>query len=255
MPDWAFSIGRVERLVLVMAPIVIDEIPFQVSFADLMAKLRIKADSGLAADLGRLVEQAQALARPKALYKAAYIDERDGDEVVIDGIRFTSRVLQVNLEQVGRVFPHVATCGMELQDWADGIDDMLQNYWAETIKEVALRAARTALFEHLSRTYRLGETAVMSPGSLEDWPIQQQRQLFTLLGDTEAAIGVRLTDSMLMIPTKSVSGIRFPTEHTFESCMLCPREDCQTVGRRIGRSYMRRSTPTEEDRSCKPARS
>ena len=209
-----------------MDAITLQEIPFQINTAELVKKLHIRPESDLAADLGRLVEQAHALGRPKALYKAAYIDERDGDQVVIDGIGFTSRVLRVNLDQVGRVFPHVATCGAELQEWADGIDDMLQNYWAESIKEVALRAARDALIDHLSSTYRLGQTAVMAPGSLEDWPIEQQRPLFTLLGDTQAAIGVRLTDSMLMIPTKTVSGIRFPTEHTFESCMLCPREVC-----------------------------
>jgi predicted transcriptional regulator len=37
---------------------------------------------------------------------------------------------------------------------------------------------------------------------------------------------VRLTESFLMLPTKTVSGIFFPTEATFESCQLCPREEC-----------------------------
>jgi hypothetical protein len=37
---------------------------------------------------------------------------------------------------------------------------------------------------------------------------------------------VTLTDSFLMVPTKSVSGIVFPTEVSFESCRLCPRSDC-----------------------------
>ena len=66
----------------------------------------------------------------------------------------------------------------------------------------------------------------MNPGSLPDWPIQQQRPLFQLLGDPNTAIGVELTASYLMEPNKSVSGIRFPTEERFESCMLCPRQDC-----------------------------
>ena len=39
-------------------------------------------------------------------------------------------------------------------------------------------------------------------------------------------IGVRLTDSFVMLPMKSVSGVYFPTEHTFASCQLCPRDDC-----------------------------
>ena len=66
----------------------------------------------------------------------------------------------------------------------------------------------------------------MSPGSLADWPLQEQRQLFTILGNTWDTVGVRLTDSLLMVPIKSVSGIRFPTESSFESCQLCPRAQC-----------------------------
>ena len=47
-----------------------------------------------------------------------------------------------------------------------------------------------------------------------------------LLGDVEASIGVRLTDSCLMVPNKTVSGVRFPTEHDFRACQVCHREDC-----------------------------
>jgi len=39
-------------------------------------------------------------------------------------------------------------------------------------------------------------------------------------------IGVELTDSFLMIPNESVSGIYFPAEVRFETCQLCPREIC-----------------------------
>jgi len=66
----------------------------------------------------------------------------------------------------------------------------------------------------------------MSPGSLEDWPITEQPRLFKLLGEGAAATGVRLTDSCLMLPTKSLSRLTFPSEHGFESCRLCPRERC-----------------------------
>jgi hypothetical protein len=35
-----------------------------------------------------------------------------------------------------------------------------------------------------------------------------------------------LTESLLMVPVKSVSGIVFANEEEFASCQLCPREDC-----------------------------
>jgi hypothetical protein len=104
--------------------------------------------------------------------------------------------------------------------------DVLHRYWADVIKEQALRRAIRALNEDLSERYRPGRTSAMSPGSLEDWPLEEQRALFAILGNPEDAIGVRLSDSFLMVPTKSVSGIGFPTEQTFESCQLCPRQNC-----------------------------
>jgi hypothetical protein len=209
-----------------MDNIVLDDIPFQIDLGLLMKKLRVKKEQSYAADVKRMADEAQAIARPKALCRVAYIESKDDGGVVIEGVQFTSRVLRVNLEQAHRVFPYVVTCGMELQEWADSIDDILRRFWAETINEMALRVAIQVLNKHVAEKYHPGRTSVMSPGSLGEWPIQAQRPLFALLGDPKDAIGVRLTDSLLMIPTKSVSGIRFPTEESFESCQLCPREGC-----------------------------
>ncbi len=68
----------------------------------------------------------------------------------------------------------------------------------------------------------------MSPGSLNDWGIEEQSPLFSILGDVETAIGVRLNESFVMVPNKSLSGIYFPTEIQFYSCQLCHRENCPT---------------------------
>ncbi|MBL7126991.1 MAG: hypothetical protein ISS58_07330 [Dehalococcoidales bacterium] len=72
----------------------------------------------------------------------------------------------------------------------------------------------------------------MAPGSgaADVWPITQQKELFSIFGNVEDLIGVRLTDKYLMIPIKSVSGIFFQTKTTFITCQLCPREAC--IGRR-----------------------
>ncbi len=208
------------------APIILDDIPFQVSMGQLLKRLRVEPGSSDARELQTIVGEAQNVASPKALYKVAFISSKDDDGVVIDGTRLSSRVLRVNLEQAHRVFLSVATCGAELDAWSRSIDDLLQHYWAEEIKAAALGSAIKALNDHLVDHYRLGKTSTMSPGRLSDWPLKQQRPLFALLGNTERHIGVRLNKSCLMIPNKSVSGIRFPTEVSFESCQLCPRADC-----------------------------
>ena len=70
----------------------------------------------------------------------------------------------------------------------------------------------------------------MSPGSgdVQIWSIEDQRPLFAILGDVKSAIGVTLTESLLMQPNKSLSGIRYPSEIDFRTCKLCHKENCPT---------------------------
>jgi hypothetical protein len=201
-------------------------ITFQPNLPRLLANMRIKEGSRYVDEFTALLNQAHPLARPKALYRVAPIDYKADDRVVIDGATLKSRVLRVNLEQANRVFLFVATGGLELEAWVQSNDDMLYHFWADAIAEEALRSAIEAVLAHITDRYRPGHLSAMHPGSLADWPIKEQQALFHLLGDPQAAIGVQLLDSMLMSPTKSVSGIYFPTEETFESCQLCPIENC-----------------------------
>ncbi len=205
---------------------VLDNIPFQADVQALAQRLHVKDGTQSATTLRSLLDQAQSIARPKALYRVAFIDTRGDDWIVMEGTRLSSRVLRVNLESAHRAFPYVATCGTELAEWANSFPDLLQRFWADAISEAALRLAYQALSNHVAEEYRPGHLSHMSPGSLPDWPLNQQRPLFGILGNVEETIGVRLSESLLMAPIKSVSGILFPTEATFESCQLCPRERC-----------------------------
>lgn len=209
-----------------MDSIVLDQIPFKVDFPRLLNMVHLEESGEDADTVRRLVSEAEAIARPKAIFKVAYIDSKGDDHVVVDGMKLTSRVMRVNLDTAQRVFAFVATAGMELETWAGAKDDILEKYWAEAIMMQAVAAARAFLGAHLQDRYRPGLLSRMNPGSLQDWPLREQRPLFKLIGDTETSIGVRLTDSYLMIPRKSVSGIQFPTQESFESCQLCGREVC-----------------------------
>jgi hypothetical protein len=213
-----------------MDAILLDSIPYKVNFNALRKRLHVREGSQDERELMSLAAGAAQLARPRAYYRLASIYEREDSAVTISKVQFHSRVLSVNLAKAETGYAFVATCGVELQSWGEGFDDVLLGYWTEAIKEEALRCALEAIYEHIRSTFAPGHISTMSPGSLEDWPIQQQEPLFRLLGDPESKIGVRLTESLLMVPTKSVSGIIFPTDASFESCLLCSREGCQ--GRR-----------------------
>jgi hypothetical protein len=210
----------------IMREVILDQIAFEPNIEKLMQYLHVRPHSEDAQVLQRLTSEARDIARPRGLYKIAFIESAGDDFVVVDGVKLVSRVLRVNLDQLQRVFPHIATCGMELEEWSKKIDDILERFWADAIKEAALRTAAKAITDDIERRYQVGPTARMSPGSLKDWPITEQRGLFKILGNPKEAIGVELLDSCLMIPIKSVSRLLFATEQSFENCQLCPREDC-----------------------------
>jgi hypothetical protein len=199
----------------------------QISLSLDIGKVKDKLQAGDWVQIQTLLEVATPLISAKAVYKVCYIEEKPEETVIIDGIRLKSLILRKNLEKVGRVFPYVITIGTRLEQKADASTDLLEKYYLDKIGNIALSEVRNHLEEHLRSRFALGGLSYMSPGSLEDWPIEEQRPLFSILKGAEVSIGVRLTESLLMIPRKSVSGIYFPTDVTFHSCQLCPRQNCE----------------------------
>jgi len=173
-----------------------------------------------------LITEAQPLIRAKAVYRDCYLESKPEGAIVVEGIRFTSRVLRRHMDNAGRVFPFVVTIGSRLEEYARACKDFLKQYYLDTIGNIALITVRKYLEDHLRSKYALGCISYMSPGSLKDWDLKAQRPLFSILGDVKGSIGVYLTETLLMIPAKSLSGIFFPTEIPFYSCQLCPRENC-----------------------------
>jgi len=209
-----------------MEAVILDALPFQIDLEELKKKMRVKEGSEMAEKLGVMAQEAQKVARPKVCYRVAYVESKGDDHLMIEGIQFTSRVMRVNLDKVFRTFPFVATCGLELEAWSKSVDGIVEQFWAEEIKVLAVRGTIRYLHEYLTDRYQPGQLSRMNPGSLPDWPLSEQRPLFNLLGNGPATIGVQLKDSFLMTPVKSVSGIWFPTEDKYENCQLCNREKC-----------------------------
>lgn len=199
----------------------------EITFEQLQQRLHLE-DEDTVLLMRRKFDEAMALARPKCVCRICTVTAINGSDVMIDNTTFTSAVLAKNLTGVDRVFAYVLTCGTEVDDWSQREPDNIVKYWLDTLKEMIMSDARRQFFEHISTTYDIDKLASINPGSgnADTWPIEQQTQLFALLGNVQDDIGVELTDSMLMMPTKTVSGLLFPSEHGFVNCALCLREDC-----------------------------
>jgi hypothetical protein len=242
---------------------ILDDIPCEIDPDEIFEALHLKAQHPYANELKTLIDKASELAHPRAVYQVAFVEQKGTDSVVIaeapeeleqppgqrssarqspsprpssstlpgeepGRAQFVSKVLRANLDQVERVFPYVATCGQELDSVSIADGDLLGQFCWDTIKERVLYVALSHLSDHLKEAHALDNTISMNPGSgeLEVWPIEQQRELFAFFGDVQQLIGVVLTDSCLMLPNKSVSGLFYTSEHDFQSCQLCRRKEC-----------------------------
>ncbi len=203
------------------------EIPFRLDLASLLKRLRLpKADGRQEAMVSELLDRARAIARLRAVYRVSHARVIDRDTVDIDGTRFTSRALSKNLIGQDRVFPFLATVGKELDELSVPAGNMMKQFCLDGIKTLALVSAVEYLAESLKEKYRLANVAHMNPGEIEDWPITAQKPLFALFNGAEEQVGVTLTAGGLMRPIKSRSGILFPNDKAFVSCLLCTQKGC-----------------------------
>ena len=193
---------------------------------ELAARLRFDPARAGFDSLDELVALAQGLIRPQGVFEVGYVGAKGERTVEVAGTTFESLVLRQNLEATNKVFPFIITVGPDLEKAASAQTDLLKQYYLEEMANFALEKSAAWLSTQLEERYGLGPLSAMSPGSLEDWPISEQSKLFSIFGDTERLVGVRLTDSMLMLPRKSISGILFPSEEGFQSCQLCDRAHC-----------------------------
>jgi len=175
------------------------------------------------------------LLSPAYSHKIRDIESVDGNCVTIgDSIVLESKVLSRLLERCERVAVFALTIGNYLED--------LVAYLAENgliLQATVLDAVGSGTVEKLAAQVE-GKIRVnagiegmvtsrrFSPGYC-DWEVSQQELVFrTLDGDMA---GIRLTESMLMIPRKSISGIigigRPENDiENYNPCSTCLKKDC-----------------------------
>ena len=193
----------------------------------LLKALHTDADDEMFGRISEMRAEAIILAKPLALY-AAFTPEFKGGMVYINGVGFAEPFVFEMLSGCGTVVPYVASCGREAEEWSHSFTDVYEQFVADAIKQLCLFAVREKMVAEIKGKYFEAENPVstINPGSLKDWPVTGQIPLFNALGGVTDDIGVVLSDSFLMFPVKSVSGIMFQKAEAFENCQLCPRLDC-----------------------------
>ncbi len=219
---------------------ILNPIAVQVDLGAIKQRAHVPEDE--AQRLQSLISAVHSVMDAKAVYRVSYIDAKAEDSVIIGGVLLKSKVLRKHLDKVERVFPYVVTIGKGVEDLEKASCDALEKYYLDLIGNAAVVKARDHLKSRLANRYGLGGLSYLGPGQLKDWPLEEQKPLFSLLGDVERAVGVTLSGSLMMIPRKSLSGIYFPTEIPFTACQLCPREGCPSRKARYDEKLAREYT-------------
>lgn len=160
----------------------------------------------------RMASLAEALVEPHGWMRRMAVRAADDDGAVWLGgeIRFRSLALARSLRSAAEAALIILTIGPALELRADELvrdEQLAEALLLDTAGRVALETAIKEVRQRLrddawGRGYRL--TPRMAPGFV-DWPLDQQRVLFAAFGDT--ALAVQLTESCIMLPRKSISGV------------------------------------------------
>ena len=203
---------------------IIDDIPIELETDSVIKSLKIsKTSPYMQKRIGELVDIINNVAKPKALYTENSIDYCTEDQVSIDGYVFNSRVLGKTLKDLDTCYPYLVTAGVELENVE--LPETQSRMMLDLIKNIVVGNAYDYAKELIAERHNVPYITEMSPGHLDDWQLTEQKTLFNLLGEA-GKIGVRLTDSCMMLPIKTVSGILFSSESGFKSCQVCTQARC-----------------------------
>ncbi len=178
-----------------------------------------------------LLQKAAEIADAGVYLRPATVRADENGTIYLDNIPFPSPLITEKFTPLSgkTVVAYVVTCGAALWNVAQG--EMKDDFFAAAIWDdimlAYLRLAGDLAHKTAAALFAdVPHIAALNPGSLPAWDIYGQKDLFALLGDGADRLGVALSPSMLMLPTKSTSGIYFATEEPYENCQRCPRVDC-----------------------------
>ena len=144
------------------------------------------------------------------IFTSAEVDDKN-QKLTIDGLEFTPSKTVLNQFKGASSFAlFLCTAGNKISDYAKeaGLNgDPFLSYVIDTLGSVVVEKATDKLQETLELEYSkkgLGISDRFSPGYCE-WSVAEQQILFALLPDNFC--GITLSESSLMSPIKSVSGI------------------------------------------------
>ncbi|GLB30459.1 vitamin B12 dependent methionine synthase activation domain protein [Lacrimispora amygdalina] len=192
-----------------------------------------EGDEQVSALIEEALEELLSAASPKSIYRSYPLTLLPENEIDFTVFRTRSRNLSRNLADCEEVILFAATLGT-------GVDVLLHKYTRlQMSKAVIMQAAAAAVIEEycdgvnrkLKQEYEekgLYLRPRFSPG-YGDFSLECQKEITAVL-ETPKRIGIMLTESLLMTPSKSVTAVmgasKKPYRCEIKGCESCEKLDC-----------------------------
>jgi hypothetical protein len=215
--DWAWVRGRVARLERITAPGTAGHKP------------------EIAAAMDDCLRVARHLAMPKIASSGKRVLSIRGGSVKIEGgLSISAPSLASYIRGSEYLHLFLVSIGSDLEDTATMLmesGEQLHGYLLDRIGSLAAESLAEGFEKKLRKIYEKKKMAVsmrFSPGYC-DWPIEEQADLDKAVRFSRA--GVRLTESCMMIPRKSISGIvgvgpKGLFKKNSSQCDICAQKEC-----------------------------
>jgi len=162
-------------------------------------------------------------------------------KLIINNVEFiTENIITTQLQQIEGSALFACTLGRKYDNWCKSLsdqNDIFYHYFADAIGSEIIEAAVDWLEGQINieaEKLSLNCTNRYSPGYC-DWNVSDQHNLFSFF--PESFCGIEVTESALMTPIKSVSGIIGLGKNVKKkayTCNICSMENCYLRVREFG---------------------
>ena len=189
-----------------------------------------RPDAEILRMLDQVLDATRSICRPRILYGICPGRVIPPIRIEAEGVEFrTGKIIADSLAGADRFCLFVATAGREFEEFRHGLresGDCVREFVADSVGSVLAEACVTQIERMLDRQLNEPHTYPYSPGYC-GWKVSEQQLLFGLL--PERPCGIELTESSLMFPIKSVSGvigIGRKIERKPYGCAVCRNINC-----------------------------
>lgn len=205
--------------------IVIDNVSLDLSVEESLKIGQLGRIADKIDDMDKHLEECKRLIKPAALYTYTKIEKVSKDGILIEDNKFLkSTKLAEQLSCSKEIAPYIITIGPDLEKRVTSIapDRILDSWILDNLGTYTLRTFGEHVQERI-RKEKGWKISRFNPGSTPTWGLEEQQKIFSIFSKeaVQEKIGVDLTDTFMMIPRKSVSGVMGQAISDYHNCVEC----------------------------------